>query len=59
MVSDQPSVLNTPGLNYTVQNQGPYIAAGVVGALLMGILLVMCVGVPVCYCGWIKGKASE
>ena len=39
-------------------NQGPCVAVGVVPALLMMVLLVVCVGVPVCYCGWRK-KVSE
>ena len=46
---------------YTVPNQGLYniVAAGVVAALLMLVLLIVCVGVPVCYCAWRKKKASK
>ena len=53
------SVLNLIYLPCTVPSRGPYIAAGVVTALLM---VVVCVGVPVCYmyyCGWKKTRKAS
>ena len=44
---------------YIVPKRGLYVGAWIVASLLMVVLLAVCVGVLVCYCGWRKKKACE